>query len=74
MEMMSAAVWVRERLRACVGQFAIADATKGEAIAPLAGKTDRVNARVLAELARRDLVPEAWVPSLSDRELHGRLG
>ena len=30
-------------------------------------------ARVLAELCRRDLVPELWVPSLSDRELRGRL-
>ncbi len=72
-EMMSGAVWVRERLRACGWQFQIADARKVKAIAPLACKTDRVDARVLAQLARRDLVPEVWVPSLSDRELRERL-
>lgn len=44
-----------------------------KAIAPLACKTDKVDARVLAQLAARDLVPELWVPSLSDRELRERL-
>src|SRR5262249_2041545 len=29
---------------------------------PLACKTDRIDAQVLAELARRDLVPEVWLP------------
>jgi transposase len=72
-EMMSGAVWVREQLRACGWEFAVADARKVKAIAPLACKTDRVDARVLAQLARRDLVPELWVPSLSDRELRERL-
>lgn len=72
-EMMSGAVWVRERLRACGWDFQIADARKVKAIAPLACKTDRVDARVLAQLAGRDLVPEVWVPSLSDRELRERL-
>jgi transposase len=42
-------------------------------VAPLACKTDKVDARVLAELCRRDLVPAVWVPSLSDRELRERL-
>jgi transposase len=72
-EMMSGAVWVREQLRACGWEFAIADARKVKAIAPLACKTDRVDARVLAQLARRDLVPALWVPSLGDRELRERL-
>jgi transposase len=36
-------------------------------------KTDKVDARVLAELCRRDLVPELWVPSPGDRELRERL-
>jgi transposase len=31
-------------------------------LAPLACKTDRIDAWVLAELARRDLVPEVWLP------------
>jgi transposase len=72
-EMMSGAVWVREQLQACGWRFAVADARKVKAIAPLACKTDKVDARVLAQLAARDLVPELWVPSLSDRELRERI-
>ncbi len=47
---MSGAVWVRDRLQACGWSIQIADARKVKAIAPLACKTDRVDARVLAEL------------------------
>jgi transposase len=47
----------------------VADARRARALAPLAAKTDRIDARVLAELARRDLVPEVWVPALADRAL-----
>jgi transposase len=72
-EMMSGAVWVREQLQASGWRFAVADARKVKAIAPLACKTDRVDARVLAQLAARDLVPELWIPSLSDRALRERL-
>lgn len=72
-EMMSGAVWVRDRLRAAGWQIEIADARKVKAIAPLACKADKVDARVLADLCRRDLVPAVWVPSLSDRELRERL-
>jgi transposase len=32
-------------------------------LAPLACKTDRIDCWVLAELARRELVPEIWLPS-----------
>jgi transposase len=56
-EMMSGAAWVREKLARCGWDIEIADARKVKAIAPLACKTDRVDARVLADLARRDLVP-----------------
>ena len=45
----------------------MADARKVKALAPLAAKTDRVDARVLATLAFRDLVPAVWIPSLSER-------
>ena len=72
-EMMSGAVWVRDRLAACGWAIEIGDARKVKAIAPLACKTDRVDARVLAELARRDLVPAVWVPSLDDRAIRERL-
>jgi transposase len=46
-EMMSGAVWVRDRLAECGWPIEIADARKVKAIAPLACKTDRVDARVL---------------------------
>jgi transposase len=72
-EMMSGAVWVRDRLQAAGWQVKVAHAGKVRDVAPLACKTDKVDARVLAELCRRDLVPELWVPSLEDRALRERL-
>ena len=51
----------------------VADARKVKGLAPLACKTDKVDARVLAELCRRDLVPALWLPSLDDRALRERL-
>jgi transposase len=72
-EMMSGAVWVRDQLRAAGWQVEGADARRVKGIAPLACKTDRVDARVLAELCRRDLVPALWIPSLEERELRERL-
>jgi transposase len=72
-EMMSGAVWVRDRLVACGWSIDIADARKVKALAPVACKTDRVDARVLADLARRDLVPAVWVPTLDDRAIRERL-
>jgi transposase len=72
-EMMSGAAWVRDRLAECGWTIEIADARKVKAVAPLACKTDRVDARVLAELARRDLVPDVWVPTLDDRAIRERL-
>ncbi len=42
-------------------------------VAPLACKIGKVDARVLAELRRRDLVPELWLPSPEDRALRERL-
>jgi transposase len=71
--MMSGAIWVRH---ACERGLGGADRARGQCVgdvAPLACKTDKVDARVLAELCRRDLVPELWVPALADRELRERL-
>jgi hypothetical protein len=72
-EMMSGAISVRDTLAAAGWQVQVAHARKVRDVAPLACKTDKVDARVLAELCRRDLVPELWVPSLEDRELRERL-
>jgi transposase len=72
-EMMSGAIWVRDTLVSAGWEVQIAHARKVRDVAPLACKTDKVDARVLAELCRRDLVPELWVPALADRELRERL-
>src|SRR3954452_4557671 len=72
-EMMSGAIWARDRLAEAGWRMQIAHARKVRDVAPLACKTDKVDARVLAELCRRDLVPELWVPPLEDRELRERL-
>lgn len=72
-EMMSGSVWVRDQLASIGWEVKIADARKVKAIAPLACKTDRVDARVLADLARRDLVPELWVPSVEERANRERI-
>src|SRR3954465_13236923 len=41
----------------------IAGAVKVKGVAPLACKTNKIDAWVLAELSRRDLVPAIWLPS-----------
>jgi transposase len=73
LEMMSGALWVRDELVACGWQVEVADARKVKTVAPLAAKTDKVDARLLAELSRRELVPALWLPSLDDRALRERL-
>src|SRR5256714_4442270 len=45
----------------------VADAKKVKGLAPLACKTDKIDARVLAELSWRDLVPAIWLPGPSIR-------
>jgi transposase len=57
-EMMSGSVRVRDQLAAVGWQGRVAHARKVRDVAPLACKTDKVDARVLAELCRRDLIPE----------------
>lgn len=51
----------------------IAHARKVPDIAPLACKTDKVDARVLAELRRRDRCPSCGCRRLAPRELRERL-
>ena len=68
-EMMSGAAWVAETLEAAGWQVKVADSRRARALAPLAAKTDKIDARVLAELVRRDLVPAVWVPPVADRAL-----
>jgi transposase len=62
-ESMNGARFVHDQLELCGWQVAIADAAKVKGLAPLACKTDRIDAQVLAELSRRELVPEIWLPT-----------
>ncbi len=61
-ESMTGARFVHDHLELMGWDVAIADAAKVKGIAPLACKTDRIDAKVLAELSRRDLVPAIWLP------------
>jgi transposase len=66
-ESMTGARFVHDTLERCGWEVAIADAVKVKGLAPLACKTDRIDARVLAELSRRDLVPAIWLPDFEVR-------
>jgi transposase len=59
---MTGARSVHDQLELRGWQVQIADAVKVKGLAPLAAKTDRIDAWVLAELSRRDLVPAIWLP------------
>jgi transposase len=61
-ESMTGARFVHDQLELHGWDVRIADAAKARGIAPLACKTDGIDCWVLAELARRDFVPEIWLP------------
>jgi transposase len=62
-ESMNGARFVHDQLELAGWQVQVADAQKVKGLAPLACKTDRIDAWVLAELARRELVPAIWLPT-----------
>src|SRR5215218_4204798 len=62
-ESMNGARFVHDQLELAGWDVAIADAQKVKGLAPLACKTDRIDAWVLAELCRRELVPAVWLPT-----------
>jgi transposase len=61
-ESMTGARFVRDTLSAAGWSVQVADAARVKGLAPLACKTDKIDAWVLAELCRRDLVPAIWLP------------
>jgi transposase len=61
-ESMTGARFVRDALVEAGWEVEVADAQRVKGLAPLACKTDRIDAWVLAELSRRDLVPAIWLP------------
>jgi transposase len=71
-ESMTGARFVHDQLELAGWDVRIADAQKVKALAPLACKTDKIDARLLAELGRLELVPEIWLPDpgvRAEREL-----
>ena len=66
-ESMNGARFVHDTLERCGWEVEVADAQKVKGLAPLACKTDRIDAWVLAELSRRDLVPAIWLPDFEQR-------
>jgi transposase len=66
-ESMNGARFVHDRLEEHGCDVLIADAAKVKGLAPLACKTDKIDARVLAALSARDLVPEIRLPDPSVR-------
>jgi transposase len=67
-ESMTGARFVHDSLERLGWEVLIADAQRVKGLAPLACKTDKIDARVLAELSWRDLVPAIWLPDPSVRE------
>jgi transposase len=61
-ESMNGARFVHDTLEEHGWEVLVADAQRVKGLAPLACKTDRIDARVLAELSWRDLVPAIWLP------------
>jgi transposase len=66
-ESMNGARFVHDVLERCGWEVEVADAQRVKGLAPLACKTDRIDAWVLAELSRRELVPAIWLPSFEQR-------
>ena len=66
-ESMTGARYVHDTLEELGWEVLVADAQRVKGLAPLACKTDRIDARVLAELSWRDLVPAIWLPDPSVR-------
>lgn len=62
-ESMNGARFVHDELERHGWEVEIADAEKVKGLAPLACKTDKIDAWVLAELSRIGLVPAIWLPS-----------
>src|SRR5271169_6033666 len=67
-ESMNGARFVHDTLERLGWEVEVADAAKVKGLAPLACKTDRIDAWVLAELSRRELVPAIWLPSFEMRQ------
>src|SRR5829696_7739582 len=66
-ESMNGARFVHDTLEEFGWEVLVADAQRVKGLAPLACKTDKIDAQVLALLSQRDLVPAIWLPDPSIR-------
>jgi transposase len=66
-ESMNGARFVHDTLEGLGWEVLVADAQEVKGLAPLACKTDKIDARVLAVRSQRDLVPAIWLPDPSIR-------
>jgi transposase len=73
-ESMNGARFIHDTLERHGWEVEVADAQKVRGLAPLACKTDRIDAWVLAELSRRELIPAIWLPSFEQRSERERAG
>jgi transposase len=64
---------VVELLSAYAGRVTVSNPLKTRAIASAKVKTDKVDARVLAQLAAADFLPEVWVPDAATLALRRRV-
>ena len=60
---MNGARFVHDELVAHGWEVLVADAQRVKGLAPLACKTDKIDARVLATLSFHNLVPAIWLPT-----------
>jgi hypothetical protein len=67
-ESMIGARFVHDTLERCGWEVGIADAVKVKGLAPLACKTDKIDAWVLVELSRCDLGLAIWLPGFGVRQ------
>jgi transposase len=65
---MNGARFIHDELTEHGWEVLVADAQRVKGLAPLACKTDKIDARVLAELSFRDLVPAIWLPTQELRQ------
>ena len=72
-ESMNGARFVHDELVAHGWEVLVADAQRVKGLAPLACKTDKIDARVLATLSFRDLVPAIWLPTFGAASRAGEL-
>jgi transposase len=66
-ESMTGARFVRDTLTELGWEVLIADAQRVKGLAPLACKTDKIDAQVLARLSQLELVPAIWLPDPETR-------